>query len=169
MNMTQPIIGATANAMRDEGERCLSAGMSAWLVKPLSLKTLRNTLSVYGSASVQKQPQTVTVADDLDGWISLSPAMHRLFISTLQEDLDHAEQALHAGNSATLINHVHRMNGALATVCAVNLAAACNACEISLLQEPLNPATGEAVQALLERLHSVVNRMLAGTLYPQAH
>lgn len=156
------IIGVTANAMREEGEQCLAAGMSAWLVKPLSLMTLRHTLSVYGSASVQEAPQPVTVAvpaDDLDGWINLSPAMHRLFISTLQEDLEHAGQALIAGNTTTLINHVHRMNGALASVRAVSLAAACNECELALLQEPLSTASIAQLNALLQRLREVVQRM----------
>lgn len=164
------IIGVTANAMREEGEQCLAAGMSAWLVKPLSLKTLRHTLSVYGSASVQEHSQPVTVAipaDDLDGWISLSPAMHRLFISTLQEDIVQADSAVEAGNASAQFSYIHRIHGAMATVCAAKLAAACNACEISLLQEPLNPATGEAVQSLLKRLRSVVKRMSDGELYLQ--
>ncbi|MCS5516602.1 response regulator [Pseudomonas qingdaonensis] len=43
-NAKAPIIGVTANAMRDEGERCQAAGMTCWVVKPLSLTTLRNLL-----------------------------------------------------------------------------------------------------------------------------
>ncbi|MFE1817359.1 response regulator, partial [Metapseudomonas otitidis] len=39
-----PIIGVTANAMREEGARCLEVGMNAWIVKPLSLQTLRSQL-----------------------------------------------------------------------------------------------------------------------------
>lgn len=44
MNVTHPIIGATANAMRDEGERCLNAGMNHYLIKPFTLHTLYNCL-----------------------------------------------------------------------------------------------------------------------------
>jgi len=47
MNMSQPIIGATANAMRDEGERCLSAGMNYCLIKPFTLHTLYNCLQHF--------------------------------------------------------------------------------------------------------------------------
>jgi two-component system capsular synthesis sensor histidine kinase RcsC len=47
MKVTQPIIGATANAMRDEGERCLSAGMNHCLIKPFTLHTLYNCLQYY--------------------------------------------------------------------------------------------------------------------------
>jgi two-component system capsular synthesis sensor histidine kinase RcsC len=40
---TLPIIGVTANALREEGERCAAVGMNAWMVKPLNLATLRAT------------------------------------------------------------------------------------------------------------------------------
>lgn len=42
-----PIIGVTANAMREEGEKCLRAGMDAWLIKPLRINTLRETLMTH--------------------------------------------------------------------------------------------------------------------------
>jgi len=47
MNVTQPIIGATANALRDESERCLSAGMNHCLIKPFTLHTLYNCLQHF--------------------------------------------------------------------------------------------------------------------------
>ncbi|AGI23071.1 kinase sensor protein [Pseudomonas sp. ATCC 13867] len=40
-----PIIGATANAMREENERCLAAGMDLCLLKPVDLRTLRQCLT----------------------------------------------------------------------------------------------------------------------------
>lgn len=164
-----PIIGVTANAMREEGEHCLEVGMNAWLVKPLSLSTLRQTLCAYcpqttqAPAPVLESATRAEPADDLEGWITLSPAMHRLFISTLQEDLTQAGLALQQGDSATLVSYVHRINGSFATVCAVNLAAACNECEIALLRESLNPESAVAIKALLNRLHGVVARMVEGS------
>ena len=47
MKVTQPIVGATANAMRDEGERCLKAGMNHCLIKPFTLHTLYNCLQHF--------------------------------------------------------------------------------------------------------------------------
>ncbi|MFC6298136.1 response regulator [Pseudomonas sp. CCM 7893] len=44
---TLPIIGATANAMRGELERCLAAGMNHCLVKPFTLLDLYNCLAPY--------------------------------------------------------------------------------------------------------------------------
>jgi two-component system capsular synthesis sensor histidine kinase RcsC len=44
---TVPIIGATANAMRDESERCLAVGMQQLLVKPFGLSDIFNCLQQY--------------------------------------------------------------------------------------------------------------------------
>jgi two-component system capsular synthesis sensor histidine kinase RcsC len=49
-----PIIGATANAMRDESDRCLEAGMQQLLVKPFSLNALFNCLQNY-----ERKPDSV--------------------------------------------------------------------------------------------------------------
>ena len=167
-----PIIGVTANAMREEGEHCLKVGMSAWLVKPLNLETLRQTLAAYFRQPSPVVPQALKEEtsdarpDDLKGWITLSPAMHRLFVATMQEDLAQAEQALQVSNTSTLISYLHRINGSLATVGAKDLAAACSLCEITLLHEPLNPESANAVETLLKRLRAAVLRMVEGALYP---
>ena len=167
-----PIIGVTANALREEGERCLEAGMNVWLVKPLSLTTLRQTLSVWCPPPAEvpfgalEAPAALPQADDLHDWITLSPAMHRLFIATMQDDLVQAQLALQEANTSKLISYVHRMHGSFATVGAVNLAEACNQCEMALLREPLNPASVAANEVLLERLRRVVARLVDGALYP---
>ncbi|WP_459668440.1 response regulator, partial [Achromobacter xylosoxidans] len=42
--VTVPIIGVTANALKDEEARCKAAGMSNWLVKPIKLSLLWSQL-----------------------------------------------------------------------------------------------------------------------------
>jgi len=44
---SEPIIGATANAMRGEEDLCMAAGMNGCLVKPFALQTLFNCLAPY--------------------------------------------------------------------------------------------------------------------------
>ena len=52
-----PIIGVTANAMRDEEERCMAAGMSSWMVKPIELRTLRQLLRGVARAARPASPE----------------------------------------------------------------------------------------------------------------
>ena len=47
VDSTIPIIGVTANALKEEGERCIAVGMNAWLVKPIQLRTLVRTLEKF--------------------------------------------------------------------------------------------------------------------------
>jgi len=51
MNITKPIIGATAKAMPDDSERCLNAGMNHCLIKPFTLHTLYNCLQHFKGGS----------------------------------------------------------------------------------------------------------------------
>ena len=41
---TIPIIAMTANAFREDAERCMEAGMNAHLAKPLDDKKIRRTI-----------------------------------------------------------------------------------------------------------------------------
>ncbi|WP_405046825.1 response regulator [Pseudomonas sp. 3296] len=43
-----PIVGVTANAQADEGERCLQVGMDGYLAKPVSLAGLKRELLRVG-------------------------------------------------------------------------------------------------------------------------
>ncbi|KAA0945712.1 response regulator [Pseudomonas sp. ANT_H14] len=154
-----PIVAVTANAMREEGERCLAVGMNAWLVKPLNLKILRETLARYcppaTAATRQEQPCSM-VPGDLDGWIKLSVLMQQLLVDTLQADLDNAQKALDNEDTSGLVSLLHRLNGSFASVRARALSAACNEWEVALSTEALSATSIPAVHSLLERLYSVL-------------
>ena len=47
-----PVVAVTANAMKGEEERCIEAGMDAYLVKPVNIERLRTTLERWLSVEV---------------------------------------------------------------------------------------------------------------------
>ncbi len=49
-----PIVAITANAMENDLERCIEAGMDAYLTKPIDLEKLREALEEWGAGSPRK-------------------------------------------------------------------------------------------------------------------
>ncbi len=155
-----PIIGVTANALREEGEQCLAAGMDTWVVKPLSLDALRKTLLRYcGERGVEPLEDTRLQQGDMDGWSSFSVSMHQLFITTMQDDMRLTRQGLDAADKEQVVRHLHRMNGSLASVRASRLSAACNALEEALYKGSLTTSLATRVRNLLQRLEAVLDAL----------
>ena len=152
-----PILGVTANAFREEGKLCLAAGMNAWVVKPLTLKQLRETLTTWcPTDAATAQTQSALQPGDMDNWIALSEQMRQLFIDTMNEDLLNTERALHANDVQGLVRHLHRMNGSLASVRAQALCAACNHLEFTLHSHPLTDDTRRELVAFMSRLRAAL-------------
>ena len=106
-DQTLPIIGVTANALREEGERCTAVGMNAWMVKPLNLATLRAHLERHCKIAL---PAT-SVAP-----LKLSPKMRELFVTTLRQDMQTTLTALDNADAHRVAQQLHSMAGALGAV-----------------------------------------------------
>ncbi|WP_275627491.1 hybrid sensor histidine kinase/response regulator [Pseudomonas sp. 273] len=132
--MDIPIIGVTANAMREEGERCQAVGMNAWLVKPLSLRGLYDALRGLAAARAPRpEPETPqTPAPPAPTGLQVPAHMRELFLQTMQQDLQAAEQACAEGDAQALGQALHRMAGALAVVRGQHLVRACRLLEAGL-------------------------------------
>ncbi|CAB3830867.1 Sensor histidine kinase RcsC [Achromobacter mucicolens] len=115
---TVPVIGVTANAMREEEERCLAAGMTSWLVKPISLSTLRRHLQGSGAqpadaAEAAAQPRATRQPEPEPA----VPEKYRaLFISTMEADVTQMVRALEINDQRLLGRTLHRMRGALSVM-----------------------------------------------------
>ena len=107
LDQALPIIGVTANALREEGERCTSVGMNAWMVKPLNLATLRAHLERHCKIAL---PAT-SVAP-----LKLSPNMRELFVTTLRQDMQVTLTALDNADANRVAQQLHSMAGALGAV-----------------------------------------------------
>lgn len=153
-----PIIGVTANALREEGERCLAVGMNAWVVKPLSLGMLRQALMAHCRRATSAGLPAV---GDRDGWIELSPAMRRLMGETLLADVQKIEAGLNAADAVQVRQCLHSLNGAFASVRAGVLSNACQTWENTLYDGPLDPYATAQIRVLCARLTAVAQCLLA--------
>lgn len=112
-----PIIGVTANGMRDEGTRCMHSGMTHWLVKPIELDTLRSLLARFAAAGAAPAPGAPGTGDSMTFDLAGFPVRHKaLFLQTGRRDLEQFEQALRDRQPDKLIALTHRISGALAII-----------------------------------------------------
>ena len=155
-----PIIGVTANALREEDERCAAVGMNAWIAKPLNLQTLRAHLGKYskitGAAAVMVAAETPAPVPAHDR-LQLSANMRELFVSTLQEDLRITLQALDNGDASAVAQQLHSMAGALGAVQLSSLARALAALECQLTGFSVTPALAQEVRLLLQQLNTLLS------------
>ena len=160
-DMKIPIIGVTANAMREEAERCLVVGMSARLVKPMTLQALWAELVEVcdvdpgGSAGPLPGAENETNGPAQEP-IVVSARMRDLFISTMGADIQTALDALSSQDIDALKACLHCIRGALAVVQAHDLANSCGELEQRLDNHVLDALFQVQVEALLARIKRAV-------------
>ena len=144
-----PIIGITANALREEGERCAAVGMQAWLVKPLSLATLRAQLEKYCQIVLPATAEQPT----------LSPKMRELFVTTLRQDVRTTLAALERANANQVAQQLHSLAGALGSVQLKAMATEFVELECRLTGMAVTPALDLEVRQHVARLNALLDTL----------
>lgn len=142
-----PVIGVTANALREEGERCSEVGMNAWLVKPMSLRTLYDALRHLQGRAPALEP----VVEGSEDRLQVPLRMRELFQESMGRDLQSTRMAQDNGDAEGTRLGIHRMAGALAVVRAQALVGLCRDVEDALLDGRLR-ADDKQVRGLLTRI-----------------
>lgn len=144
---TLPIIGVTANAMREEGEHCAAVGMNGWMVKPLNLANLRAQLQQHCKIEV---PAVVEMP-------ALSPKMRELFVTTLRQDVHTTLAALDNQDANGAAQQLHSMAGALGAVQLGDMANAFVELELRLAGMAVTPALALEVRRKLTSLTALLD------------
>lgn len=147
-----PIVGITANALSDEGERCIVAGMSSWMVKPLLLDELLDVLGgLANSGFIAGNRSAARVMGSV-----LSDSMRSLFCHTMQQDIEALQAALAGNDQAQATQLVHSVCGALAVVRADDLSQVFGGLEQRLREQPLDASLQADVSQALGRLSGLL-------------
>ncbi|MBW5405319.1 ATP-binding protein [Morganella morganii] len=152
---TCPIIGVTANGLKEEEERCLQAGMNAWLVKPIELETLVHLFSrffpIYHSSF--SEDELITLVNPLNG------KERGNIILQFNIDIREFNQAINSRDIKIVKQLSHRLRGALISVEQRELADKLLQFERSLDSETENSDLSEFGQGICNDLIIWVNKL----------
>ncbi|MBI5094681.1 MAG: response regulator [Candidatus Hydrogenedentes bacterium] len=122
-----PIVAMTAEALHEDREKCVKAGMDGFLSKPVSLDALREALARHLCVrSPAKSRPSETGASELvdiarirsaaNGDIALERELIDLFLADSETRLDSVELALMARNITIARREIHTIKGASGSV-----------------------------------------------------
>jgi two-component system, sensor histidine kinase and response regulator len=121
-----PIVAMTAHAMKGDRERCLEAGMTAYISKPVNSRAVEETLrQLFQSDSTTtdthpEDPHRRSVGWDrakalerLDGDEDLLQEVIRIFLKAAPKLLQQIRQAIAKGDAAVVERNAHSLKGEL--------------------------------------------------------
>ena len=113
-----PIVALTANAMSDDEQRCLDAGMDGYISKPLSAKRLQELLATIPASEPPESllPSVAEPAFDYaaalasaDSWVI--ETIGQAYLDDCPRQLKEIKDAIDAGDAATLLRSAHTLRG----------------------------------------------------------
>lgn len=153
-DVDMPIIGVTANALREEGEHCIRVGMNSWLSKPMDIQGLYLCLrSVLDPAIIQAVESAAQVIDADE--INVPERMLELFLKTIAQDLAELKALSMGQSSDEVARLLHRIRGALAVGKAKSLIQLCRELEIAVARDGL-AHTHADVAAFIQRVERAI-------------
>ena len=146
-----PIVAVTANAMRGEEERCLAAGMDAYIAKPVSLTRLREIMLRWVEVGKREPARTGIDRERLKDWVGDDPdtlaSLLRRFVDSAGDSARDIDVSLQQKDLAAVVAAAHKLKGASLAVGATTLAEIAARIETAA-QEGRHATCAEAMDAL---------------------
>jgi len=171
-----PIVAVTAHALKGDAERCLAAGMDAYLAKPLEVLELRATLASLGRTGRPSPPPVAARAPDrgpldesrlldrVGGDRRALARLVRLFVADSRKLLAQARRAVAQGKAPELRAAAHALKGSVSNFAAPAATAAAARLQQIADAGDLAEASGayarlnEELARVRKRLAAVVSR-----------